>query len=251
MLARPSAKVRPGAASLTILALSCARCRHASGGPSGYRVRSHLHAHLQSLWCWMRPCRLAPARRHSDWPFSGGGQAVRRLPGLPGSLHQRADRFYRSRGCPPAAAAAQGAAAATATVRRHIGPIARMTDSRFVSARPQDRHRVAESAQAVMTCRADCLRGRPGQRMGSFGCSQDKPNTRHGRFLGLGAASGEFRMRRQGRCPGRSAGQKPLRKGCLCSDRGQPHRRNEAPCRAGRQASAMEAARAAGAEAGG
>jgi hypothetical protein len=36
----------------------------------------------------------------------------------------------------------------------------------------------------------------------SHGCSQDKPNTRHGRFLKLGAGSGEFRMRRPGRCPG-------------------------------------------------
>jgi hypothetical protein len=35
-----------------------------------------------------------------------------------------------------------------------------------------------------------------------IGCSQDKPNTRHGRFLKLGAGSGEFRMRRPGRCPG-------------------------------------------------
>jgi hypothetical protein len=34
------------------------------------------------------------------------------------------------------------------------------------------------------------------------GCSQDKPNTRHGRFLKLGAGSGELRMRRPGRCPG-------------------------------------------------
>jgi AcrR family transcriptional regulator len=35
-----------------------------------------------------------------------------------------------------------------------------------------------------------------------YGCSQDKPNTRHGRFLKLGAGPGELRMRRPGRCPG-------------------------------------------------
>jgi hypothetical protein len=39
-------------------------------------------------------------------------------------------------------------------------------------------------------------------RLMNSGCSQDKPNTRHGRFLKLGAGSGEFRMRRPGRCPG-------------------------------------------------
>ena len=42
---------------------------------------------------------------------------------------------------------------------------------------------------------------RPGEEV-YCGCSQDKPNTRHGRFLKLGAGSGEFRMRRPARCPG-------------------------------------------------
>ena len=40
------------------------------------------------------------------------------------------------------------------------------------------------------------------QALGNYGCSQDKPNTRHGWFLKLGAGSGELRMRRPDRCPG-------------------------------------------------
>ena len=108
VLARPSAKVRPGAASPHHRGAVCADAALPQEAPRGYRTPRHLHPQLRSVWRRMCPCRPAPARRHADWPVSGCGQPARRLPGLPGSLHQRADRFYRSRGCPQGAAAAYG-----------------------------------------------------------------------------------------------------------------------------------------------
>ena len=164
MLAGQSAKVRPGGASLTILALSSA---------AAVASQEALAATASEATC-TPTCDLCGAGcARADLRRLGGTQLGRsagegKLPGVCPACQARSISeliaFIEAAGCPPAAAAAQGGSRGHSDHRRHIGPIARMmTDSRFVSARPQDRQRMAESAQAVMTCPGACGGSGPGR----------------------------------------------------------------------------------------